>query len=242
MPRRPAALLRLWCSLLVVGGGCTQLDVDAPNQEAAASLGEVHRGEYHLGPVEWSGSFPNACSPYVDSVEQREGDFLVGLSGELAGDGSLCDAPVELRTDAGNVIVGRAVTYGVSNGPNDADVSQSIFDAIHEGEFPRAMEWQLVRLAEPGPLLVQFQSGAHIDWTSFWVRNPAVAIASVEASSSRHGFTVLRRETDGTFNDDGGFGAGAFTLRVTGVDGSVREASFDGFTGGALLELPGNLE
>ena len=59
-------------------------------------------------------------------------------------------------------------------------------------------------------------------WTSLWVRNQRVPLASVEVQSANHSdFFMLRRETDGTLNDDGGFGEGEFTLRLTAVDGQV---------------------
>ncbi len=43
------------------------------------------------------------------------------------------------------------------------------------------------------------------------------------------------RGTDGTLTDGGGFGAGAFTIRVTGVDGRVVTDTFPSFKGGDVL-------
>ena len=43
------------------------------------------------------------------------------------------------------------------------------------------MSWQLAKCpASSGNLALQFQTGAHTDWTSFWVRNPRLPLATVE--------------------------------------------------------------
>ncbi|HVE84450.1 MAG TPA: hypothetical protein VND93_16455 [Myxococcales bacterium] len=221
-----AALLILGCG----GGG------------GGLALGEAHSGQYHLGPVEWTGSFWNACAPYPAEVQSMEGQLLAGLSNELASTGNACDACLQITTGLGKTIIVRAVTYGVANAPGDLDLSQAAFDQIHQGEYPRSMSWQFVTCPGSAPLYLQFQAEANPDWTSFWVRNPRVPVDKVEVKSPHHAdFTALRRETDGTFNDGGGFGAGAFTLRVTGINGGQVEPSFPGFTGGALLAAPANL-
>jgi len=205
-------------------------------------LGEDHRGQYHLGPVEWAGSFNNACSPYPASIQQLEGSLLAGVAVELGGDGSYCDACIQIDTDRGKSVIARVVTYGVSQAAGDLDVSQAVFDRIHEGEFPRMMTWRLVTCPVAEPLYLQFQTGAHEYWTSFWVRNSSVAVAGVEVVSANHAQPfALRRGPDGTFNDDSGFGRGAFTVTVTGIDGSRFEQRFDGFRGGDLLRASGNL-
>ena len=64
----------------------------------------------------------------------------------------------------------------------------------------------------------------------------------VEVRSANHAqFTALRRGSDGTFTDDGGFGEGEFTLRVVGVDGSTSEETFSSFTPGELVRGSRNL-
>lgn len=205
-------------------------------------LGEEHTGEYHLGPVEWTGSFWNACAPYPEAIQAIEGSLLAGLSNELASSGALCDACIEVTTERGRSVVARVVTYGVTQAPGNIDLSQAAFDAIHDGEHPRTMRWRLVSCPTAEPLYLQFQSGAHVDWTSFWVRNPRVVIERVEVRSARHAsFAALRRAADGTFNDDTGFGPGDFTIRVIGVDGSTYEETFGGFAPGELLRAAGNL-
>jgi expansin (peptidoglycan-binding protein) len=213
---------------LVIGCG--------PSAGPTLVLGEDHAGEYNLGPVEWTGSFTNACEPYPSEIQATEGTFLAGLSNEFAASGAYCDACIEVTTDQGRSAVMRVVTYGVTTAPNNIDVSQAAFDAITLGEYPRTMRWHLVSCSNGGPLYYQFQTGANIWWTSLWVRNPRIAIATVEVQSANHAsFFALRRASDGTFNDDGGFGDGPFALRVTAIDGSVAVQSFDTLVPGALI-------
>lgn len=224
------------------GGGGVPPDAAMVGDGGLRILGEAHTGLYHLGPVEWTGSFPNACSPYPGQIQALEGELLAGLSNEVAASGDYCDACVFIETGAGRSAVLRVVTYGVSNGAGDMDVSQAAFDQLFQGEDPRAMTWHLVECPTAAPLYYQFQTGANVDWTSLWVRNPRVAISKVEVTSARHAtWTALRRASDGTFTDDGGFGDGAFTLRVTGVDGSHVDQPFPGFTPGATVAGDANL-
>ena len=205
-------------------------------------LGEPHEGEYHLGPVEWEGSFWNACAPYPPEVQALEGEMLAGVSNELGADGSHCDACIEIETGLGKSVIARVVTYGVTQAPGNIDVSQAAFDVLNQDENPRSMTWRLVSCAGTEPLRFQYQTGANAYWTSLWVRNPRVAIAKLEVTSANHATPFeLRRAPDGTFTDDGGFGEGAFTLIVTGVDGSATEETFDGFTPGALVVGSTNL-
>jgi expansin (peptidoglycan-binding protein) len=186
--------------------------------------------------------FWNACAPYPSQIESLEGQLLAGLSNELASSGNACDACLKITTGAGKEIILRAVTYGVANAPGDVDVSQAAFDQIHQGEYPRSMTWQFVTCPDTGPLYFQFQDQANPDWTSLWPRNPHVPIQKVEVQGPRHSsFTPLQLGTDGTFTDNGGFGTGAFTLRVTGINGGSVDQPFSGFSGGAVLQGNANL-
>src|SRR6185436_9958796 len=137
-------------------------------------------------PVEWTGSFWNACAPYPGQIQSLEGNLLAGLSNELASTGNACDACVKITTGAGKEILVRAITYGVANAPGDLDLSQAAFDTIHQGEYPRSMTWQFVTCPDTGPLFFQFQDLANPDWTSLWPRNQKVPIQKVEVQSPRH--------------------------------------------------------
>ncbi|MFO0711777.1 MAG: hypothetical protein U0353_18135 [Sandaracinus sp.] len=205
-------------------------------------FGDVVSGEYHLGPVEWSGSFWNACGPYDPAIETLEGSLLAGLSNELASDGGECDACIEITTDRGHTAIARVVTYGVTSAPGNLDLSSALYDMLTEGEYPRTMHWQRITCPTTEPLYVQYQTGANEWWTSLWIRNPRVPVDRVEVQSTNHAsFTAMTRGADGTFTDGAGFGTGAFTLRVVGIDGSTYEEHFDGFTPGALVRASGNL-
>lgn len=246
--RGGAAVGLLWAVASLSSPACAPLD--APPTTGGDVLGEVHAGQYHLGPVDFAETqWPNACAPeggYTSSLRQATGlggAYLAGVSGALSGGGALCDACILITTATGKSIVARVVTYGATNAPGDIDVSPSVYAALDTGEYPRSMTWQLAVCPDTGPLRYEFQTGAHEDWTSFWVRNPRRPVAKVEVKSARHAsFFLLRRETDGTLNDDRGFGLGSFELRVTSVDGRTVTDGFAAFTPGGILESTRQLE
>ncbi|MFO0556564.1 MAG: RlpA-like double-psi beta-barrel domain-containing protein [Polyangiales bacterium] len=231
---------------------CAPASSPAPNDGASSAndaasstpmpFGEEHVGEYHLGPVEWTGSFNNACSPYPAPVQQIEGAMLAGLSNEVAANGSFCDACITITTDQGRSVTARVVTYGVTQAPGNIDVSQAAFNVLHANEPVRRMRWRLTRCPGNDPIHLQFQTGANPWWTSLWVRAPSVAVERVEVRSANHSsWFAMRRGGDGTFNDDGGFGEGPFTLRITGKNGATVEVARPGFTAGELVRTEVNL-
>ena len=208
------------------------------------TIGEKHAGDYSLGPVAFSGSFWNSCAPYTPELEKSAGDLLAGLALQFNGDGSLCDACILVTTAKGKSVTARVVTTGETRGPNDIDLSQRAFDAIHQGEYPRAMTWELVKCPATGEKIrYQFQTEANPYWTSLWVRSARLPIRSVEVKSANHpSFVALKRGTDGTLIDEAGFGEGPFSLKVTAFDGQVVTDTFDGFTPGAVLTSKGQFE
>jgi len=104
------------------------------------------------------------------------------------------------------------------------------------------MSWHLVACPTTDPLYVQWQTGANPYWSSFWIRNPRVAIDHVSVTSHNHASPImLTQGGDGTFTDASGFGDGAFTLTVVGVDGSTFSQTFPSFDPGALVMASGNL-
>lgn len=230
----PALLLASGC-----GGGSGTPTSDAG---ALSSFGTTHDGQYNLGPVDWAEStWHNACSPYPAEIQSIEGPLLAGVSNG-AGAGDFCDACIRITTAMGRALVARVVTYGDTMGPGDVDLSPEAYAMLNAGEYPRAMRWQLVTCPTTAPLYVQFQTGANVWWTSFWIRNPRVAIDHVSVTSTNHPAPIdLRQGGDGTFTDAGGFGEGAFTLDVVGADGSTFRQTFPSFTPGALVTASGNL-
>ena len=206
------------------------------------SIGTMHDGQYNLGPVNWSEMpWHNACSPYPASIQTLEGELLAGVSNGT-GTGNFCDACVQVTTAMGRALVARVVTYGDAMGPGDMDLSQAAYDMLNAGEYPRTMSWHLVRCPTTDPLYVQWQTGANPYWSSFWIRNPRVAIDHVAVTSHNHASPImLVQGGDGTFTDASGFGDGAFTLTVVGVDGSTFSQTFPSFDPGALVMASGNL-
>lgn len=239
---RPLSVVGLAGILLA---GCDTSTADGPGLPltAGAAVGPDHAGQYHLGPVDFAETvFHNACAPYPQTIRGITGNMIAGVSDTIATPGSLCDACVEVTTDLGRAAVLRVVTYGVSNTSGDLDLSPAAYEYLTQGEYPRSMSWHLVACDNGEPLYVQFQSDASQWWTSLWIRNPSMAIESVEVKSTNHPtFTALTLGTDGTYTDGGGFGAGPFTLRITGVTGATYEMDFDGVTGGALVAATGNM-
>jgi len=202
-------------------------------------IGNPHDGVYNYGPVDFAETeWHNSCAPYPKEIQTLYGDYIAGLANGFNGNGQLCDACIVMTgKKSGKSILLRVVTTGTTVGPNDVDLSPKAFAEINAGEEPRQMTWQLAECPDDGPLRYQFQTEAHVDWTSFWVRAPRVPVTKVEVQSAKHAsFVALRRETDGTINDDGGFGPGQFTLRLTGMDGQVVTETFPGFSPGQLLQ------
>jgi expansin (peptidoglycan-binding protein) len=242
--RRPPALPL--CSLLCLlalaacSGGDDGGDGGGPAAQAGdvQPFGKVYSGKLYLGPVEWTGSFHNACSPYPAQVQQDMGQLLVGLSNLIPNTANLCDACVLITTASGKKAVGRVVTYGDTTGEGYLDTSHALYSQLTQGESDPtpAITWQVAKCPEGQAVRYQFQSGSHQDWTSFWVRDARLPLSKVEVKSSKNtNWQTLRRETDGTFNDDDGIGLGAFSVRLTAVDGSQHVDDFPSYTAGAQL-------
>ena len=173
----------------------------------------------------------NACDPgakkYAPAIQAVEGKLLAGLWDGIPNVAGYCDACIRVTTAKGKTALLRVVTYGATT-KNSIDVSPEAYKLLNVSENPRNMTWQFAKCEDTGKLYFEFQTGAHEDWTSFWIRNARVPITKVEVKSVRHAsFFALRRGSDGTLNDDKGFGKGAFTLQLTGMDGSIVTESFD---------------
>lgn len=208
------------------------------------TFGEPHEGVYHLGPVDFEETqWHNACAPaekYRPALRDGAGlggEFLAGVSNKYNDGGGVCDACILIETAMGKSIIARVVTYGVEHADGDIDVSPAVYDAIHQGEFPRTQTWRFARCPEAGPLQYEFQTMASEYWSSLWVRNPRVPLTKLEVKSANHpDFFTLARASDGTLNDAGGFGAGPFTFRLTGMDGQVVTDELPGFKPGELVK------
>jgi hypothetical protein len=202
-------------------------------------FGKTYAGKLYLGPVEWSGSFPNACAPYPAEVQGAMGELLVGVSNAIPDTAGLCDACVRITTASGRTAVGRVVTYGDTTGEGYLDASRALHGQLTQGESNPTPDitWQVARCPEAvGPVRYQFQSGSNEWWTSFWVRQSRLPLARVELKGARNAdWQALRRGTDGTFTDDDGIGAGPFSVRLTAVDGQQRVDTFPAFQAGAQL-------
>ena len=108
------------------------------------------------------------------------------------------------------------------------------------------MTFQFAKCPDVGKLVYEFQGGANEYWTSLWIRNARVPITKVEVQSQNHAdFFAMDRGSDGTLTDDSGFGVGQFTLRLTGIDGTVVTDTFawpSPNIGGQTLTGQGNFQ
>lgn len=207
-------------------------------------MGDPHDGQYHLGPVDFGETqFHNACAPsggYRQTLRDATGlggEYLAGVSHTYAGSGSVCDACILVKTATGKSIVLRVVTYGDANSPGDIDVSPNAYTMLNTGEYPRTMTWEFAKCPDEGGIAYEYQGGSNVWWTSLWVRNPRVPLTKVEVKSTNHpNFIEMARGTDGTLTDASGFGEGAFTLRLTGLDGQTITHDFASFTPGELVQ------
>jgi expansin (peptidoglycan-binding protein) len=215
-----------------------------PPTTSGDTFGDAHEGVYHLGPVDFAETqWHNACAPAgkyrsaLQSTAGLAGEYLAGVSNAFNGGGSVCDACILIETGKGKSIIARVVTYGVEMADGDIDVSPAVYDAIHQNEFPRSQTWHFARCPEAGPLQYEFQTEANIYWTSLWVRNPRVPLAKAEVKKKgASDFIELTRAGDGTLTDASGFGDGAFTFRLTGMDGQVVTDDLTGFKAGELVK------
>lgn len=230
--------------LVGCGSGNGPTENGPPPVPSDTELGEKHSGQYHEGPVDFAETaWHNACAPgggYKQELRGSvglSGEFIAGVSNELSEGGALCDACIRIDTGRGESIVARLVTYGVHQSPGDIDVSPSVFAAIHQGEFPRAMEWSLTPCPDAGNILYEFQSAANPFWMSLWIRNARLPIVKAEAKRpGEAGFTELSRGPDGTLTRADGVGDGAFTIRLTAIDGQVIEDELEGWSAGAVAD------
>jgi expansin (peptidoglycan-binding protein) len=236
----------LLVTLIGCGGGGG--DPGNPDPDHLVLYGDPYTGgEFHLGPVDYEESqWHNACAPgggYQGAIRDVEGQYLAGLWNGIPDVASYCDACIYVTTAMGKSALLRVVTYGDTT-PNSIDVSPAAYDLLNSGESPRAMTWQFAECNDTGPIEYEFQTGSNEYWTSLWVRNARVPLTSVTVTSVNHPSALeLARGTDGTLTDQSGFGAGAFTITLTGVDGQTISDTFDwpsGGIAGALLEGAGN--
>lgn len=210
--------------------------------------GETYEGgEFHLGPVDYEETqWHNACAPatkYSSAARKAQGQLLAGLWQGIPNVAGYCDACVLVKTAKGKSALLRVVTYGDTT-KNSLDVSPEAFALLDSGEYPRTMSWQFASCPDTGKPIYEFQTEASEWWSSLWVRNVRLPVAKVEVKSQNHpDYVALERGGDGTLTDAKGFGKGAFTIRVTSIDGKSFEETFewpaDGIGGKSMIGKTG---
>src|SRR6185312_16248080 len=127
--------------------------------------------------------------------------LLAGLWDGIPNVAGLCDACITVTTGTGRTAILRVVTYGATS-TNSIDVSPDAYTILNANEYPRTMTWQLAECPETGVVNYEFQTASSEWWTSLWVRNARVPLASVEVKSANHpSFVALTRGSDGTLTD-----------------------------------------
>lgn len=214
------------------GGSNGSGGTTSQNNGTTTTYGNSYTGGlFHLGPVDYDETqWHNACAPatkYAQAVRTVEGDLLAGLWNGIPNVAGYCDACIFVTTGKGKTALLRVVTYGDTT-TNSIDVSPQAYAILDSGENPRSMTWQFAECPDTGKILYEFQTGSSEWWTSLWVRNARVPLTKVEVQSVNHAsWTALDRGSDGTLTDASGFGAGHFSLRLTGIDGQVLVDAFD---------------
>ena len=239
--------------------GGIQLKSNGTDDGGLVTYGQTYTdGVYNLGPVDYSESqFHNACAPsgpapapvkYDPRVQAVEGDLLAGLWDGIPHTDQYCDSCIWVTTGTGQSAMLRVVTYGDTT-TDSIDVSQTAFDILNvKMEYPRNMSWVFAKCPDTGPVLYEFKADSSAYWTSLWVRNARVPLAKVEVESANHPtWTALPWVDggDGSVTDDGGFGMGSFTIRLTGVDGQQVSDTFSwpsAGLGNALLTGAANFQ
>ena len=212
-------------------GGSGGTGNEGSSSSGVTTYGTLYQGgQFHLGPVDYEEThFHNACAPgskYASNIRALEGNLLTGLWNGIPNTAELWDACIYVQTARGKSAILRVVTFGDTS-QNSIDTSPEAFALLDSGEYPRSMTWQLAKCPDTGKVVYEFQTGSSQWWTSLWVRNARLPITKVEVQSPNHDYVSLRRESDGTLNDDGGFGAGHFSIRLTAIDGQQIVDEFD---------------
>lgn len=198
-------------------------------------------GVFHLGPVDWEESqWHNACASehkYPTRVRSAEGKLLAALWDGIPNLTNSCDTCISVQTARGKSAVLRVVSWGQTT-KNSIDVSPDAWTILNSGEDPRSMTWQFTKCPDTGNIMYEFKPGTHEWWSAFWVRNARLPIKSVEVKGAGHDFGGTTLDGDGSRVDAaGGFGKGAFTIRVTSVDGQVITDSFEWPAAGLSQQL-----
>lgn len=232
----------LFMSVLILSCKKDLNDADPFVQPDGGVYGEVFSGgEYHLGPVDWIESeWANAFGPYPQFIQNIEGNYLAGLELDHNGGGEICDACIKIETEKGKSLILRAITTGITT-KNSIDVSPEAYNILNSGEYPRHMSWYVTKCPSNGePVYYQFKTDSNPWWVALWIRNPALPVKYVEVKNQNHSeWYQLRRETDGSYVDNKGFGSSEFTIRITAIDGQIIEDTYQSFDPGGLLKSLG---
>lgn len=132
--------------------------------------------------------------------------------------GAVCGGCVRVDGPKGSVTV-RIVDQCPECASGALDLSAEAFAKIAEPSAGRVdVRWQPVTCAVEGAVILHFKEGSSPVWTGLQVRNTRVPVRSLEVQKN-DAWVNVPRESSNFFIDPTGFGAGPFSLRITGGDG-----------------------
>ena len=131
---------------------------------------------------------------------------------------AVCGGCVRVTGPKGSVTV-RIVDQCPECASGALDLSAQAFAKIAELSAGRVdVRWQPVTCAVEGAVILRFKEGSSQYWTGLQVRNTRVPVRSLEVQKNG-AWVDVPRESYNFFVDSTGFGAGPFSLRITGTDG-----------------------
>ncbi len=176
------------------------------------SLGESFEGEGTYYDANGDGNCMFGPSDDLD---------VAALNAEQYAGAAYCGACADVTGPDGTVRV-RIVDQCPECAHGDLDFSESAFAQIAEPSLGRVpITWEVVSCDVAGPLEYQFKDGSSQWWVQLQIRNHRYPIAKLEWSADGETFTEMPRMDHNYFEESGGFGDRAVTLRITASTGDV---------------------
>ncbi len=215
----PAAALLLAC------GGCSE-----DPSGGGAPLGEEQQGIATYYDADGSGN----CS------FEPTGDLMVAaMNTPQYANSAACGQCVDIVGPKGSVRV-RIVDRCPECASGHLDLSRAAFARIAEMQQGRVnITWTPVSCDVAGNIEYHFKNGSNPWWTAIQVRNHRLPIQKLEWRRGSGAWQEVPRESYNYFVNASGMGDGAFSVRVTAVDGQQLEDTLSRVLDNASVEGSG---
>ncbi len=200
-------------------------------------------------PVVPLGESQSGIATYYDATGAGNCSFdptgsldVAAMNAEQYAGSAACGQCVRVEGPKGEVTV-RIVDQCPECGRGHLDLSREAFAqvaAVAEGRVP--IRWTVVACDVSGNLAYRFKEGSSAYWTALQVRNHRVAVRQLEYRSGSGAWVSIPREPYNYFVVSSGVGAGAFSLRVTAVDGQQLEDALPGVRDGQVVSGAGQFK